>query len=1000
VSGGGSSEASGSDGGGASGLADLSISKSANAAIVPNGATVTYTLELQNAGPSAAQAVTVSDPLDSASYSDITAEATQGSCDTVVSCSLGTLAANASATITITATVSAKNTALTNTASVMGATPDPNPLNNSASATITVPGTADLAIEKTGTVSPEQGGADSFTLSASNEGPDSAEGVVVNDTLPRQFTATEASGGGFACTLPTGPGGTVVCKLAALAPTGGSPVEIMINGTLAGGTAGQTTADAATVSSNTSDPEPENNTATFSQLVGPAADLTITKKAFLSNGETPVTNPLSVGENFIYALRLTNNGPSAATGTIVTDTLPSGITLESPVPLGCTPSAPGSSGTITCAIGALPAGETVTIDLTVHVGASAANTAPQNTAMVSSETPDPNPRGTESSTTTVGVGEVAALALTKSVSPPSANIGEVVTYTFVVTNNIPIGEPGGELGKLGTTGAVVTDTLPAGVQFVSSTSGSSCSNSPGPPETITCAMGAVAQGEQVTGSFTARVTPAAAGEILVNTASVASVAAGGFPALPDIEPADNVDHASLRVSPVADLSLTKAASDSNPGVDDEVDYTLTATNTGPDEATGVMISDPLPAGLDFIDASPGCDNENGTVTCKVGSIASAGNASVTVRTRTTAALAGTTVENRASVTGEQLDPDLASNEASSTIDVKPLVDLRLTKVASNPTPTAGGSITYTLSLLNNGPSPATGVTITDPFPNGLTFESASAGQGSCSASAQTVQCQLGTIAAGGGTIVTITADVALTAAGSTLGNTATASANEPIARPDLLSSTASIKPAPGLPTSPPAEADLAIAKTVNHLSAHVGGSLTYTVTVTNHGPATASSPTVTDIFSGPVKVVSVSTPDGSCTSGSTIVCKLGSIANGASETITTLARPTVAGQLRNSASVASTTPDPNAANNVAHATANVGPGPAALRLTKTASRRTVGPGQAFSFTIAVRSLGPEPALAVKVCDRLGSEMTFVSVHGASFHDGSPCWKISSLAKGA
>ena len=69
------------------------------------------------------------------------------------------------------------------------------------------------------------------------------------------------------------------------------------------------------------------------------------------------------------------------------------------------------------------------------------------------------------------------------------------------------------------------------------------------------------------------------------------------------------------VSPQADLSLTKTVSDPKPGTDDEVDYTLTASNAGPNDATGVTIHDSLPAGLDFIDASPGCDNDNGTITC-------------------------------------------------------------------------------------------------------------------------------------------------------------------------------------------------------------------------------------------------------------------------------------------------------------------------------------------------------------------------------------------------
>ena len=94
-----------------------------------------------------------------------------------------------------------------------------------------------------------------------------------------------------------------------------------------------------------------------------------------------------------------------------------------------------------------------------------------------------------------------------------------------------------------------------------------------------------------------------------------SVAAGAFPELDDPNPSNNTSSASLTVNPQADVSLTKTVSNPNPGTDDEVVYTLTASNAGPNDATGVTITDSLPAGLDFLDASPGCDNNNGTVTC-------------------------------------------------------------------------------------------------------------------------------------------------------------------------------------------------------------------------------------------------------------------------------------------------------------------------------------------------------------------------------------------------
>ena len=399
VSGGGSPPSSGSDGGGASGLADVSITKSAQPSKPASGDTVTYTLDVQNAGPSAAQNVTVNDPVDTASFSGISASTTQGTCDATVSCSLGTLAPNSNATITITATVTARDTTLTNTATVASSTPDPVPANNSASASVTVPASADLAITKTGPANPTQGGPDSFTVTVSNQGPDTASGVVVDDSLPAKFTATGASGGGFACTVPGEPGGTLVCTRSSLAVADG-PQQITITGTLAAGIAGQRITNAASVSSDTADPDLTNNSATFTQLIAPAADLSITKQALANDHVTPITAPVAPGGTFDYRLTVANNGPNDASGVVVTDTLPLDLTLSATVP-GCLPGS-GSGGAITCTLGTVAAGATRVIDLGVKVGGAAPGGARTNTATVSSPTPDPNPSD-NSASTTIGV---------------------------------------------------------------------------------------------------------------------------------------------------------------------------------------------------------------------------------------------------------------------------------------------------------------------------------------------------------------------------------------------------------------------------------------------------------------------------------------------------------------------------------------------------------------------------------------------------------------------
>ena len=99
-----------------------------------SGDTVTFTLNVQNAGPSSAQDVIVGDPIDPTAFGDVTVDTTRERCDGTVSCSLGTVTANSTVTITITATVAARDTTLTNTASASSPTPDPGPAaNNTAS---------------------------------------------------------------------------------------------------------------------------------------------------------------------------------------------------------------------------------------------------------------------------------------------------------------------------------------------------------------------------------------------------------------------------------------------------------------------------------------------------------------------------------------------------------------------------------------------------------------------------------------------------------------------------------------------------------------------------------------------------------------------------------------------------------------------------------------------------------------------------------------------------
>jgi uncharacterized repeat protein (TIGR01451 family) len=117
---------------------------------------------------------------------------------------------------------------------------------------------------------------------------------------------------------------------------------------------------------------------------------------------------------------------------------------------------------------------------------------------------------------------------------------------------------------------------------------------------------------------------------------------------------------------------------------------------------------------------------------------------------------------------------IASNRVVFT--VKPTADLSLTKTASPEPVPSGQNITYTLTVTNNGPNDATGVTLVDTFPPAASATSFTASQGTCTGGVPSSTCNLGTISAGSTAMVTFL--VSPPPGPGTITNNATVSANE------------------------------------------------------------------------------------------------------------------------------------------------------------------------------------------------------------------------------
>jgi uncharacterized repeat protein (TIGR01451 family) len=187
-----------------------------------------------------------------------------------------------------------------------------------------------------------------------------------------------------------------------------------------------------------------------------------------------------------------------------------------------------------------------------------------------------------------------------------------------------------------------------------------------------------------------------------------------------------------------------------------VTYTLTVTNNGPLNATNVTTTDTLPATVSYISATPSqgsCfQSVPGTVSCNLGSIANGGTATVLIRV--TANTAGT-ITNAASVQGTETDLNSANNSASAATTVTPRADVAVSQTAAPDPVLLGNTLTYTVTVRNNGPSTATGVVATDTLDANNTFQSATSTQGSCSLSGRIVTCNIGTLASGSTATVTI-----------------------------------------------------------------------------------------------------------------------------------------------------------------------------------------------------------------------------------------------------
>jgi uncharacterized repeat protein (TIGR01451 family) len=380
--------------------------------------------------------------------------------------------------------------------------------------------------------------------------------VVITDAIP---AATNGSSGSAGCVIAAG---TFTCTTSALAS--GASVSFQLTLGIPADYALPSVSNTATIgSSPIVDPNPANDSATDVDTVATSADLAITK--------TDAVDPVVLGDNVVYTITVTNNGPSDAAGVDVTDALPGFTTFVSATP--SQGSCSQAAGIVTCPLGVMPAGSVATITVVVATTVAAVIT---NLATVTATTPDPVPGNNDASQDTT-VASWADLAIAKTDGVLVVVAGTSTAYTVTLTNNGPSVEPAG---------VVVSDPIPAGT--TGSESELDCSIGAG---AFTCTTSApLAVGTSITYQLTLAVASGYVPPALTNTASIIST--------PIVDPDASNDAATdVDRHGLGDLALNKTdgVTAVKPGT--STTFTITVTNYGPsDVPAGIVVTDQLPAG--------------------------------------------------------------------------------------------------------------------------------------------------------------------------------------------------------------------------------------------------------------------------------------------------------------------------------------------------------------------------------------------------------------------
>ncbi|WP_295113012.1 hypothetical protein [uncultured Methanobrevibacter sp.] len=677
---------------------------------------------------------------------------------------------------------------------------------------------------------------------------------------------------------------------------------------------------------------------TYYKAISNRTTFTVTPKIDSKVRKSPSLDSYNFEDVVVWTLNITNAGPNKATGVVVRDILPDGLIYIRDDSGGKYDAATGILN-----IGELDVGEEKIINIFTVVNKTGEIS---NKVNVTSKEYDVNLTNNHDEAK-INIPPTCDLEVKKIANTIFPNFNDLVKWTIVVRNNGP------DVAH----DVVANDILPKSLIWISDD---------GNYDHISGIwnIGTLGINQEARLNVICRVNSTG---LITNNVSVSS---REF----DYDLSNNNDSEIIKVSPASDLSIIKSVNVSQADFNDLVRWKLVISNNGPNDATGVVVTDMLPEGFVYVDSILEKGSySNGVISIGKLIVGEKVTLEIISKVKTTGKLI-----NFANITGNEYDPNLSNNQDNKSILINPASDLEVEKTVNESNPIFGDYVVWSIIVRNNGPDVAHDVVALDVLPESLIWISDNSNGKYDPKTGYWTIGQLNSDAFVQLNIITL-----VNATGISQNNVSVSSSEFDY---DLSNNNDSDI------IEVNKTADVSIVKIVDDLNPYYGNLIKWTLIAKNNGPNKATAVSVQDVLPNGLILVDAVATKGFYDNGIWSVCCL---ENGEEQSLEIVCEVNKTGKITNFASISAEEYDPNIINNNDNETVDV-PLTVDLEVIKQVSNKKPYYGEDIIWFISIKNHGPDNATNVVLYDVLDDNLIFNSYKASIGIFAENKWIINQL----